>query len=334
MLSKIAKAAFSSFNQTPKGGFNILSAANRFKNSLFAPVKHVKRFLEPTAADNSVMTNTTEEAFDEVSHEWQALVTSNPFDVQVFNYLENVQTGNFGTVDNPNVIFTSDIPFRYVGCTGQMNEDDYEGHEIIYMMLREGPLQRCPSCGQVYKLVRLRNEYSPEMDYYLSSFHPYEMTEMGESETTLLMSLFKYGSHYEYTQFEVPSNMVYSMVNPDDHDRMLIDPAYRLERTKLMEDKFRVYVRSLQEVERKFFENFGHLNKLPMNKVDYTTLIDVEKAILRLDRNFRKVAKFHNRSFIDRENHERREKRMQQRSTERWENSYSLFYGGLTEEEQ
>lgn len=30
---------------------------------------------------------------------------------------------------------------------------------------------------------------------------------------------------------ETPSNMVYSLVNPDEHDRLLIDPAYRLERT-------------------------------------------------------------------------------------------------------
>jgi ABC-type dipeptide/oligopeptide/nickel transport system permease component len=64
------------------------------------------------------MTNTTEEAFDEVAHEWQALVVHNPFDVQVFNYLENVQSSNFGTVDNPLVIFSSEVPFRYVGCTG------------------------------------------------------------------------------------------------------------------------------------------------------------------------------------------------------------------------
>lgn len=90
------------------------------------------------------MTNTTEEAFDEVAHEWQALVVHNPFDVQIFNYLENVQSSNFGTVDNPLVIFSSEVPFRYVGCTGQMNEDDYEGHELLFMMLREGPLQRCP----------------------------------------------------------------------------------------------------------------------------------------------------------------------------------------------
>lgn len=48
-----------------------------------------------------------------------------------------------------------------------------------------------------------------------------------------------------------------------------------------------------------------------MNKVDYSTLIDIEKAILKLDRNFRKVAQFNNRKFVDRANHERREARMQ-----------------------
>lgn len=54
-------------------------------------------------------------------------------------------------------MFTADAPFRYVGCTGPQNEDDYESHELLWMMLREGPLQRCMVCGQVFKLVRLRN---------------------------------------------------------------------------------------------------------------------------------------------------------------------------------
>lgn len=47
------------------------------------------------------------------------------------------------------------------------------------------------------------------------------------------MSAFKYASHHEYTDFEVPSNMVYQLVNPDEHDRLLVDPAYRLERAKV-----------------------------------------------------------------------------------------------------
>jgi len=42
-----------------------------------------------------------------------------------YNYLEGGQLTNFGTVDNPTVIFTADAPFRYVGCSGPQNEDDY-----------------------------------------------------------------------------------------------------------------------------------------------------------------------------------------------------------------
>jgi hypothetical protein len=73
---------------------------------------------------------------------------------------------NFGTVDNPAVVFTADAPFRYVGCTGLQNEDDYEQHELMMFMLREGPLQRCPICGQVFKLVRLRHKQDEEMNYW------------------------------------------------------------------------------------------------------------------------------------------------------------------------
>jgi hypothetical protein len=48
-------------------------------------------------------------------------------------------------------------------------------------MLREGPLQRCMGCGQVFKLVRLRNEYSSEMDYYASNFNLLWFQDMGEN---------------------------------------------------------------------------------------------------------------------------------------------------------
>jgi hypothetical protein len=35
------------------------------------------------------------------------------------------------------------------------------------------------------------------------------------------------------------------MVNPDEHDRLLMDPSYRLERTKALEEKLKVYLYSL-----------------------------------------------------------------------------------------
>merc|ERR1711976_681468 len=37
---------------------------------------------------------------------------------------------------------------------------------------------------------------------------------------------------YEHTLFDTDSNKIYSLVNPDDHDRFLVDPAYRMEKTE------------------------------------------------------------------------------------------------------
>lgn len=334
MIRPIARA-FSSFVPGGSGKFNITKAYQRLKSAVRAPVKHLKRNLEPTAANYNPFTNTTEEAFDEVAQEWQALIMGNPYDTQTMNMLEQAMVSNFGTVDNPHVVFTADAPFRYVGCTGLANEDDYEGHEFLMFMLREGPLQRCPSCGQVFKLVRLRNEFSPEMDYYLSNIVPYYMDEMGEMDTVINMSVFRMQKDtYEYSQFETPSTNVYNLVNPDEHDRLLTDPAYRLERSKALEEKLYVYLYSLKTIENEYIQNFGPVPRYPINKVDYETLIEVEKAVMKLDRLFRRVDKFNHRKYIDRENHERRERRMEDRAHDRTQNNFTFYYGGLTEEEQ
>ncbi len=100
---------------------------------------------------------------------------------------------------------------------------------------------------------------SPEMDYYLSNFLPYEVQEMSEMDTTTFMSPLKYNVHYEYTQFETPSNRVFHLVNPDEHDRILTDPAYRLEKTKLLHDKLQIYLYSLRQVDLEWTEKFGPL---------------------------------------------------------------------------
>jgi len=56
-----------------------------------------------------------------------------------------------------------------------------------------------------------------------------------------------------------------------------------------------------------------------MSRVDFETLIDAEKAVNKLDRLFKKVARFNNRKYIDKENHDRREKRMRERIKNRWD---------------
>lgn len=281
MLTRTIKQCFS---------FNILNALSNLKEVAKAPIKHIKAFTEPAGNYYSVQTNVTEEGFDEVAAEWKAFFSGNPFDVQTFNYLENAQLANFGTVDNPLVVFTADAPFRYVGCTGPQNEDDYESHELFWIMLREGPLQRCATCGQVFKLVRLRNEFSPEMDYYMPNFNQLWMEDMGEHDTTNLFSATKVNTHFEHTLFEQPQDTVYSLVNPDDHDRILTDPAYRLQKQAEGTLKAKIYLMAMEDYENEKIKTSPYRH--PISKVVYENLMDSEFIIRKLDRSFRKVLKF------------------------------------------
>lgn len=217
------------------------------------------------------------------------------------------------------MIFTSDAPFRYVGCTGQPNIDDVEGHEFLIFMLREGPLQRCPVCGQVFKLVRLRDEYTEEMDYYLSGLLPYEHQEFGEADHWSHNSLIRMmPQSFEHTNFPIESTNVYSMINPDDHDKVLVDPAYRMERLTESEKVNEVYMASIEEIQRQYEQqNFETRHRYLMDKHTYETLIDAEIALRKFDRQYKKLQKFHARQFLDLDNHERREKRMLERHNQR-----------------
>lgn len=71
-----------------------------------------------------------------------------------------------------------------------------------------------------------------------------------------------------------------------------------------------------------------------LGKGTYENWFKIEKAIRKYDRWFNKIEKFDQRAFIDHDNHDRREKRMTTRKSERWLDNYAYFFGGLTEEEQ
>ena len=62
--------------------------------------------------------------------------------------------------------------------------------------------------------------------------------------------------------------------------------------------------------------------------------MDTEFLIRKYDRLFRKVIKFQSRKYVDPINHARREKRMLDRANKRWDGSYTLYTGNLTEDEQ
>lgn len=323
-----------SFCTNPRGGDGPFGLTGLLKKMVHMPRRLANLVLEPRE-NNSTYGNVTGEAFDAVSQEWQAAIIGNSYDLKVQEYFDAVAQMNFGTVDNPHVIYTADIPFRYVGCTGQPNEDDYEGHEYLIFMLREGPLQRCPQCGQVYKLVRLRNEFSAEADYYRSGLLPLHLLEMGEADHWSQNSVLRImPNSFEHTQFETDSLAVYSLVNSDDHDRMLTDPAYRLERIQKAKTTAVVLNSAMRMVDQEYRANNPQEYTLPLSKLDYQTLINAELAIRKTDRIYKNLRKFHARQFLDIENHERREARMLAKHKERSIDSYSVYFGGLTNQEQ
>lgn len=85
--------------------------------------------------------------------------------------------------------------------------------------------------------------------------------------------------------------MVYQLVNPDDHDRILTDPAYRLSKTQSTHSRIHTYLQTLSEIESQFLLQNGDLTRYPMNKLDYQTMIEVEKSVMKMDRHFDKVMK-------------------------------------------
>lgn len=309
-------------------------AGGFFRKMIDLPKRAFNLTLEPQE-NNSTYGNQTKDAFDAVSQEWQSAIISNAYDLQSMAYYDAVAQMNFGTVDNPHVIYTADTPFRYVICTGQPNEDDYEGHEALVFMLREGPLQRCPQCGQVYKLVRLRNEFSAEMDYYRSGLLPLDVLELGEADHWSQNSFVRLmPNSFEHTQFEVESSASYSLVNPDEHDRILTDPAYRLEKITKAREAMAAYASAIRLVDQEYRDTHPVNFVIPLNKVDYQTMLDIETAIRKTDRIYASLRRFHARQFLDPANHSRREKRMLDRLHRRQVDSYTVFFGGLSEQEQ
>ena len=170
------------------------------------------------------------------------------------------------------------------------------------------------------------------MNYYVSNFHPYEERAMMRKEYKMWFNLYKGLTQYQPSTGMRMPNMVFSLVNPDQHDRILTDPAYRIQKLSEIDEKFKIY----NYIDNQFEDQRDAEKKTrtPISKLDYENFFEIELAIKKLDRHFRKVAKFDSRKYVDPENHERRERRMLAREKQRWDGAYTLYSGSLTEEEQ
>lgn len=156
-----------------------------------------------------------------------AYMTENSYEMHQWHEMDSVVHYQFGTVDNPVLIFTSDSSWRIVICMGPGVEDDSHAHEKMYYYVREGVMHRCQVCGQCFKLVRLKDEDSATNDYYQMMFSQIAHFEVQEEDMMLNLTA-PFGDRPQPTLQTVPVHNAYVLVNNDEHDRIMVDPAYRL----------------------------------------------------------------------------------------------------------
>jgi len=266
----------------------------------------------PARHNPHTMEMTETELQDEDAHEVQAMIGENPFDLDIMGGDVQAQK-NFGTIDNPVLMFSSNVGWRYVMCSGANDEDEGSSHQGVWFILREGPMHRCPACGQCYKLINLKDEMGEEGDYYAEHYAPIWEEEMGEDdEWVQRWSMHNFAEPYPVLHPHQNTEYAYILVNPDDHDRILTDPAYRMQKVQEGHEKLSHMHQALLDIEQKAIWQMGAAYpKVKYTREDYEDLITTEKAIRKLDRIYEKVEKFNKREVLDPVNHARRQKRLE-----------------------
>lgn len=305
---------------------------DKIRDRFNIPMRHLQSFTEPDGYNYQSQMPDGYRMHGNTAASFSASVTQNTIELHQWHEMESTVHSQFGTVDNPVLIFTSDSSWRIVICMGPGIEDDAHSHEKIFYMVREGPINRCQVCGQCFKIVRLRNESSEEMDYYGMMFSTLSHFDVSEEDLTINLTSF-FGDRPQTSMQTIPATNVYIHVNADESDRILVDPAYKLERLKEAHEKAYAMHESFRAVDRQMSKQRISL-KLPFGRDLYETWFKIEKSIKKFDRLFNKVEKFEARRFSDPDNYERREKRMLDRKRERTIENYTYFFGSLTEEEQ
>lgn len=296
-------------------------------------MRHIENFVAPDGYQYESQMPEGYRLHGNTAASFSASMTQNSIELNQWHEMEATVHSQFGTVDNPVLIFTSDSSWRIVICMGPGIEDDSHSHEKIFYMVREGPINRCQVCGQCFKIVRLKDEFSEEQDYYTMMFSTLSHFDVSEEDFAIpLTNLF--GDRPSVAMQTIPATNVYIHVNPDERDRILVDPAYKLEKFKEVNEKFYAMHQAYKEVDRQMASQEIQL-PIPYGRDLYETWYEVEKSIARFDRIFNRVEKFTARKLSnDPETHERREKRMNDRMRERQIDNYTFFMGTLTEEEQ
>ena len=309
------------------------SVFEKIKDRFRTPMKHIQGFAEPDGYAYESQMPEGYRLHGNSAASFSASLTQNSIELNQWHEMEATVHSQFGTVDNPVLIFTSDSSWRIVICMGPGIEDDSHSHEKIFYMVREGPINRCQVCGQCFKIVRLKDEFSEQQDYYTMMFSTLSHFDVSEEDMHVnLTNLF--GDRPQVNFQTIPATNVYIHINPDEADRILVDPAYKLEKLKEAHEKLYAMHEAYKEVDRQMDSQRIAL-PVPYGRDQYETWYEIEKSIAKFDRMFNKVEKFNARKLsTDPATHARREKRMNNRIKDRETDNFAFFFGDTTEEEQ
>ena len=313
----------------------VKSTSKSFLNSIQSMKHKLDGLFIGSSYDRNPALIDTNIAYYTEMRQFQAYLTKNAYDMSFMNEYDLWPHTNFGTIDNPLIIFGAGTTWRMVMCSGQGSEEESSSHEKMMFIVREGPIHRCLFCGQCFKLLKLKDEVaSLENMYYSSVF-----TQIGEHNVADMEDLpiftywYTFNDPRNFQSNIKPLDRVYVFVNNDESDRLMCDPAFRLQFLKQSETDVNRKLLVTAEIERQA-KLAGLQSKIKIEKDVFETWVKIEKDILMFDRMFNRYEKFNNRYFFDPDNHDRRERRMLQRQNERLKENYTFYFGGLTEQEQ
>lgn len=320
-----------------KSQFQSSLVKNNRRNFMERVKGFIDKYTQPQSSNetNHSLLDSNLSMYTEV-RQFRAFLTRNAYDMSIYNESECWPHTNFGTIDNPLLIFGADTTWRMVGCSGPASDEESSSHEKMFFIVREGPIHRCLFCGQCFKLVKLKDDLlAEENTFYSSIFTQISDQVVGSFEDLPIFT-------YAYTQKDVkdyrsnimPRDRVFAFLNADEADHLMVDPAYRMEMYKNLELDYYKKRRASGEIMRQQQLCESSSEKHVLDKQVYETWVNIEREILRFDRVYNRFEKFIGRKLFDPENHERRERRMLQRKAERENENYTFYSEGLTEKEQ
>ena len=135
------------FSQHAVAKRNSFSFVDKVRDKFNKPWRHVQNFMEPDGINYQTQLPEGYRTHGNTAASFSAYITQNSIELNQWHEMESVVHSQFGTVDNPVLVFTSDSSWRIVICTGPGVEDDSHAHEKMFYFVREGPIHRCNVCG-------------------------------------------------------------------------------------------------------------------------------------------------------------------------------------------